>query len=141
MAKKKAADNLGDSSPTKLASKSKPKPPKSALKTVTKQTTKKSSGKSSTKKSNSKAVAKKSDDVPSGEIDLVLSRGFTVDEIGHVAGSVWQYLSDNGEQNLVDVKEAVDAPNDLVIAAVGWLAREDKLELRNNGHVVMISLR
>lgn len=65
----------------------------------------------------------------------------TGDEIGPVAGLVWQSLNDKGGQTATALKKSVDAPADLVMAAVGWLAREGKLEFETSGRTVTISLR
>ena len=61
--------------------------------------------------------------------------------IGDVAGDVWRLLTDQGEQSLAAIKKAIDAPTDVVMAAVGWLAREDKLEFKRSGRSVKVSLR
>lgn len=65
----------------------------------------------------------------------------TSDEIGPTAGLVWQTLNDKGGQTVAALKKSVDAPGDLVMAAVGWLAREGKLEFDASGRTVKISLR
>jgi hypothetical protein len=62
-------------------------------------------------------------------------------EIGRVAGDVWGVLDRDGTQTVAAVKKAVDAPADVVAAAIGWLAREDKLEFSASGRAVKISLR
>ena len=61
--------------------------------------------------------------------------------IGHAAGEIWALLSSNGEQTLAAIKKSVDAPSDIVLAAIGWLAREDKLDFTATGRTVKISLR
>lgn len=65
----------------------------------------------------------------------------TSPEIGVTAGQVWQVLADRGEQTTAALKKAVDAPGDMVMAAVGWLAREEKLDFDTIGRTVKISLR
>jgi hypothetical protein len=62
-------------------------------------------------------------------------------EIGHVAGDVWGLLGRDGGQTIAAIKKSIDAPGDVVLAAIGWLAREDKLEFSANGRTVKISLR
>jgi hypothetical protein len=62
-------------------------------------------------------------------------------EIGHVAGQVWGALSGNGPLTIAALKKEVQAPGDIVAAAIGWLAREDKLDFTTAGRVVRISLR
>jgi hypothetical protein len=61
--------------------------------------------------------------------------------IGHAAGEIWGLLSSNGAQTLAAIKKSVDAPSDVVLAAIGWLAREDKLDFTTSGRTVKISLR
>jgi len=62
-------------------------------------------------------------------------------EIGHVAGDVWGLLVRDGAQTIAAIKKSVDAPPDLVLAAIGWLAREEKLEFSTQGRSVKVSLR
>jgi hypothetical protein len=63
------------------------------------------------------------------------------EQIGKVAGEVWQVLSEHGGQSLPALKSAIDAPGDLVLASIGWLAREGKLDFAANSRSVTISLR
>jgi Winged helix-turn-helix domain (DUF2582) len=63
------------------------------------------------------------------------------EQIGQVAGQIWRQLDEHGAQTLAAIKKSVDAPGDLVLAAVGWLAREDKLEFAASGKSRKISLR
>jgi len=62
------------------------------------------------------------------------------DEIGHVAGEVWHLLNTKGELSLAAVKKSVGAPSDLVLAAIGWLAREGKLSFSASGRSVKVAL-
>jgi Winged helix-turn-helix domain (DUF2582) len=68
-------------------------------------------------------------------------RELTGVEIGHVAGEVWASLDKGGEQTLAAIKKSIPAPAEVVVAAIGWLAREDKLEFVTNGATVKIGLR
>jgi hypothetical protein len=68
-------------------------------------------------------------------------RALSTEEIGHVAGDLWSYLDKDGAQTIAAIKKGVNAPNDLVLAAIGWLAREDKLSFSGNSRSVKISLR
>jgi len=61
--------------------------------------------------------------------------------IGDVAGKVWGLLAENGGQSLAAIKKSVDLPSDVVLAGVGWLAREDKLEFAVKGRTIVVSLR
>lgn len=63
------------------------------------------------------------------------------EQIGLTAGSVWLYLSDNGESSVATLKKEVGGSGDLVLAAIGWLAREEKLEFRVSGKTVKVALK
>ena len=71
------------------------------------------------------------------------ARPLTIEEIGHVAGEVWGALSanDNGGVTLAALKKAVAAPADHVLIALGWLAREDKVELDASKKTPTVSLK
>jgi hypothetical protein len=62
-------------------------------------------------------------------------------QIGETAGIVWKTLADNGPMNLTKLVKAVDEPRDMVLFAVGWLAREDKLSIDEDGRSRIVSLR
>jgi hypothetical protein len=66
---------------------------------------------------------------------------FTGIAIGHAAGEIWGLLSSGGPRTIADIKKSVKAPGDVVVAAIGWLAREHKLEFDTNGKTVKIGLR
>jgi hypothetical protein len=63
------------------------------------------------------------------------------DQIGFVAGDVWLYLTENGEASLATLKKEIHTTPELLCAAVGWLAREDKLAFNVNGKTVKVSLK
>lgn len=62
------------------------------------------------------------------------------DDVGEVAGDVWNFLEKKGESSLSAVNDAVDEPRSRVNMAIGWLAREGKLEFNDEGRGVSISL-
>jgi hypothetical protein len=66
--------------------------------------------------------------------------GFSREDIGATAGDVWRILSERGGQTLAGLKKSIDAPDELIVAAVGWLSREDKLAFASNGKSVTVSL-
>lgn len=47
--------------------------------------------------------------------------------VGVMAGEIWRYLDTHGAVTLSKLARDLDAPRDLVMQGVGWLAREDKL--------------
>jgi hypothetical protein len=50
-----------------------------------------------------------------------------VERIGQTAGLVWHALDGGGPQSLAKLVKTVGAHRELVLQALGWLAREDKL--------------
>ena len=66
--------------------------------------------------------------------------GWSDEQIGDTAGQIWHALA-TGPQTVASLKKSIDAPGDLVPAALGWLAREGKLSFDNNGRSVTVSLR
>lgn len=60
--------------------------------------------------------------------------------IGDVAGTVWRVLHENGPTPQTKLLQQVDAPRDLVLQGLGWLAREGKLqfEQRARGRAVSV---
>lgn len=52
-----------------------------------------------------------------------------LDQIGDTAGVLWHYLNENGPRTLTQLTKEVDAPRDVIMQAVGWLAREDKISI------------
>jgi len=63
-----------------------------------------------------------------------------VESIGTVAGMVWKYLDGNGPVTLSKLARDIDAPRDLVMQGVGWLAREQKIEFRKGSRSKLITL-
>ena len=63
-----------------------------------------------------------------------------VEQIGETAGEVWRCLTENGHMSLSKLTRSVEAPRDIVMLAVGWLAREDKIEIeeRSRGRVIWL---
>lgn len=51
------------------------------------------------------------------------------EEIGSIAGAIWQALSTNGEMSLAALKKQVNAKALIFDWAIGWLARENKIVL------------
>ena len=63
-----------------------------------------------------------------------------VQQIGETAGIVWHVLSEHGPQSLAKVVERVGGNRDLVMQAIGWLAREGKLEISETKRGRILSL-
>ena len=49
--------------------------------------------------------------------------------VGETAGKIWQQLSSAGPLTVAQLRKKVNGSGDLVNFALGWLAREDKVNL------------
>ncbi len=50
-------------------------------------------------------------------------------QVGEAAGEVWRLLDQHGPQTLAQLKKRMNGSSELLSFAIGWLAREDKLEI------------
>jgi len=64
-----------------------------------------------------------------------------VPKIGETAGKVWKFLDENGEASLSQLKKGVKADPNLILQAIGWLAREDKLRIEKKERFITYALR
>ncbi len=63
-----------------------------------------------------------------------------VHEIGLAAGDVWHYLESNGTSTIHDLRKSLRIKEPLLLMAIGWLAREEKLSFDPEGKALHISL-
>lgn len=62
--------------------------------------------------------------------------------IGTAAGAIWMALSENGAMNAKDLKKAAKIKTDKeLFLAMGWLLREDKLNVVEEGKDITLSLK
>jgi hypothetical protein len=66
---------------------------------------------------------------------------WTVEAIGETAGRVWEFLNQHGRCSLNAVKLGVPAPKSLVDMAVGWLAREGKIDLSQEQRSIRVWIK
>ena len=50
-----------------------------------------------------------------------------VQKIPETAGQIWPPLEFEGPQKISQIVKEIDAPRDLIMQALGWLAREEKI--------------
>ncbi len=62
-------------------------------------------------------------------------------EVGETAGVVWNLLNQDGPQTLAELKKKLDGNAELMNFAVGWLAREDKVEITEDRKTFQVRLR
>jgi len=63
------------------------------------------------------------------------------ERIGFAAGEIWKYLSENGESSPIKIKANLGMSNTMLYLALGWLAREDKVSIRQLEYSYRISLK
>lgn len=63
------------------------------------------------------------------------------EKIGEMAGRIWRTLDEEGQLRISTLKKQLDAPEAIIYMALGWLAREDKLEMEAEGRTYKIRLR
>jgi thymidine phosphorylase len=71
----------------------------------------------------------------------MLTMSSAVQQIGEAAGSVWHVLNENGSLSLAKLVERVGGNRDVVMQAVGWLAREGKIAITETKRGRVVSLR
>ena len=64
-----------------------------------------------------------------------------LDQIGETAGVVWRLLDSSGPMSMAKIIKDSGAPRDVVLLALGWLAREDKIAIDSESRGRMVSLR
>jgi hypothetical protein len=64
-----------------------------------------------------------------------------MNEIGTIAGKIWETINAEGEVTVSKLLKLTDEKRDLVLMALGWLAREDKLEAETRKNATFYSLK
>lgn len=63
------------------------------------------------------------------------------DVIGEAAGTIWHYLEKNGDASVNKITTETGLGKNEVQRAIGWLLKEDKLSIENNGRTETLSLK
>lgn len=64
------------------------------------------------------------------------------EKIGTAAGAIWTALNENGAMNTKDLKKASKVKTDKeLFLAMGWLLREDKLVVTEEGKEITVNLK
>lgn len=61
--------------------------------------------------------------------------------IGFVAGEIWMYLDKNKEATPIKLKASLGLSNTMLYLALGWLARENKVNIEQKDYSYIISLK
>ena len=63
------------------------------------------------------------------------------ERVGIAAGEIWRYLSENGESSPIKIKANLGLSNTMLYLALGWLSREDKVNIVQFEYSYKISLK
>jgi hypothetical protein len=73
-------------------------------------------------------------------MSAMLEASSAVAQIGEAAGVLWRLLDQDGRQSVAKLVKASGLPRDLAMQALGWLAREDKVTIDDEGRSRVVSL-
>ena len=62
-------------------------------------------------------------------------------EIGETAGRIWEILNNKGKVAIQQIPKLLNENSMLSYQAIGWLAREDKIEFIAEGKKTLITLK
>ena len=62
-------------------------------------------------------------------------------QIGETAGEIWDLLNSNGEVGISKLASEINKPNPVVYMGLGWLARENKVNVVKGKKGTKISLK
>ncbi len=62
------------------------------------------------------------------------------EKVIEAAGKTWRYLGQNGETNVAQLSRAIKEKDEVVLQALGWLAREDKINYSIKNRRTFVSL-
>ena len=63
------------------------------------------------------------------------------DTIGDAAGRIWHYLNENGDASVSKVTTDTGLGKNEVQRGIGWLLKEDKLNIETVGRAETLSLK
>lgn len=62
------------------------------------------------------------------------------EKVGETAGQIWDLLKKKGEVNMAELPKLLQEKSNVVHQAIGWLARENKIEYRTAATKTFVSL-
>ncbi len=63
------------------------------------------------------------------------------EQIGFCAGEIYNYLHVNGTTSFSKMKKELDLKGNFADLGLGWLAREQKVDIQQKGPAVKVSLK
>jgi hypothetical protein len=61
--------------------------------------------------------------------------------VGETAGRIWHLLNDEGPQTISQLRKKLNGSGEVLSFALGWLAREDKVDITQEKKTVKVALK
>jgi hypothetical protein len=61
--------------------------------------------------------------------------------VGETAGRIWHLLNDEGPQTIAQLRKKLNGSGEVLSFALGWLAREDKVDITQEKKTVKVALK
>ena len=62
-------------------------------------------------------------------------------QVGETAGKIWHLLQENGPLTVAQLKKKLNGSGELLGFALGWLSREDKIDISTDKKTYRVQLR
>ena len=62
-------------------------------------------------------------------------------QVGETAGKIWQLLSEEGPQTFPQLRKKLNGSGEVLSFALGWLAREDKVDITQDKKTLTVALK
>ena len=62
-------------------------------------------------------------------------------QVGETAGKIWHILESEGPHTIPQLKKKLNGSGELLSFALGWLAREDKVDITQEKKAFKVTLR
>ena len=64
-----------------------------------------------------------------------------IQKVGETAGLIWQAIDSQGPLKMTALKKLLKINDTILAMALGWLAREDKIEMTASGRTFLVQLK
>jgi hypothetical protein len=65
----------------------------------------------------------------------------TTEQVGITAGKVWHLLNDSGPLTVAQLKKKLSGEGEILSFSLGWLAREDKIDISQEKKSIKVALK
>ena len=65
----------------------------------------------------------------------------STEQVGITAGKVWHLLNDSGPLTVAQLKKKLSGSGEILSFSLGWLAREDKIDISQEKKTIKVALK